>query len=111
MTITDGNITLNTHDDALNASSHLYVKGGYIANTWYALYSDGTLALAFKTPSTGSNIIVSTASTPTMTSEVTVSGGTEYFNGMANFGCTVSGGSSVTLNAYSSSQGGGPGGR
>lgn len=209
MTITDGNITLNTHDDALNASSHLYVKGGYIyayaanndaidangncyiqggvvyaitganggekaidanteeryklyiqggtmiaissiengaqmtqacyqtgpsqgggpggqqggqfgqqnssggyiANTWYALYSGGTLALAFKTPSTGSNIIVSTASTPTMTSEVTVSGGTEYFNGMANFGCTVSGGSSVTLNAYSSSQGGGPGGR
>lgn len=208
MTITDGNITLNTHDDALNASSHLYVKGGYIyayaanndgidangncyiqggvvyaitganggekaidantedgyklyiqggtmiaisaiengasmtqacyqtgssqgggpggqpgspfgqqssssgysANTWYALYSGGTLVMAFKTPSNGSNIIVSTASTPTITSGVTVSGGTEYFNGMANISCNVSGGSNVTLNQYSS-QGGGPGGR
>ncbi len=208
MTITDGNITLNTHDDALNASSHLYVKGGYIyayaanndaidangncyiqggvvyaitganggekaidanteegyklyiqggtmiaisaiensasmtqacyqtgssqgggpggqqggqfgqqnssggyiANTWYALYSGGALALAFKTPSTGSNIIVSTASAPTMTSGVTVSGGTEYFDGMAIFGCTVSGGRSVTPTQYSG-QGGGPGGR
>lgn len=200
MTITDGNITLNTHDDGLNASSHMYIKGGYIYayaanndaidangnlymqggfvyaitganggekaldantedryklyiqggtmiaisdiengaqmtqacyqtgssqggrpgqqqsqsssfsyNTWYALYSGGTLVAAFKTPSKGSNIVVSTAGTPAMTSGVTVSGGTEYFGGMANIGCTVSGGSSVTLNQYSS-QGGGPGG-
>ncbi len=85
-------------------------SSGYSANTWYALYSGGTLVMAFKTPSNGSNIIVSTASTPTMTSGVSVSGGTEYFNGMANIGCNVSGGSSVTLNQYSS-QGGGPGGR
>ena len=66
--------------------------------------------MAFKTPSNGSNIIVSTASTPTITSGVTVSGGTEYFNGMTNISCNVSGGSNVTLNQYSS-QGGGPGGR
>ncbi len=85
-------------------------SSGYSANTWYALYSGGTLVMAFKTPSTGSNIVVSTASTPTITSGVTVSGGTEYFNGMANIGCNVSGGSNVTLNQYSS-QGGGPGGR
>lgn len=85
-------------------------SSGYSANTWYALYSGGTLVLAFKTPSNGSNIIVSTAYTPTITSGVTVSGGTEYFNGMANIGCNVSGGSNVTLNQYSS-QGGGPGGR
>ncbi len=85
-------------------------SSGYSANTWYALYSSGTLVMAFKTPSNGSNIIVSTASTPTITSGVTVSGGTEYFNGMANIGCNVSGGSNVTLNQYSS-QGGGPGGR
>jgi hypothetical protein len=85
-------------------------SSGYSANTWYALYSGGTLVMAFKTPSNGSNIIVSTASTPTITSGVTVSGGPEYFNGMANIGCNVSGGSSVTLNQYSS-QGGGPGGR
>ena len=85
-------------------------SSGYSANTWYALYSGGTLVMAFKTPSTGSNIVVSTASSPTMTSGVSVSGGTEYFNGMANIGCNVSGGSSVTLNQYSS-QGGGPGGR
>lgn len=203
MTIDGGVLTLNTYDDGLNASSHMYLKGGYIYayaanndaidangnvyvqddvfvyaitganggekaldantedgyklyiqggtiiaisdiengaqmtqacyttgsssgrpgqqggqsqqqssfsyNTWYALYSGSTLVAAFKTPSKGSNIIVSTASTSAMKSNVTVSGGTEYFDGMANFGCTVSGGSSVTLNAYSSSQGGGPG--
>lgn len=211
MTITDGIITLNTYDDALNSSSHMYIKGGYIyayatnndaidangnlymqggfvyaitganggekaldantedqyklyiqggtmiaisdiengaqmtqacyqiggssqggpggmgqqqqqsqsssykTNTWYALYSGGTLVAAFKTPSAGSNIIVSTASTPSlMTSatnnQMTISGGTEYFGGTVLFDATVSGGSSVTLNQYSSNQGG-PGGR
>ncbi|MBR5328231.1 MAG: hypothetical protein IKV31_06805, partial [Paludibacteraceae bacterium] len=55
-------------------------------------------------------LVVYTSSTPTLTSGVTVSGGTEYFAGAANIGGTVSGGSSVTLSNYTSS-GGGPGGR
>ena len=97
----------------------------WTAETWYALYNGGELVAAFKTPSQSSSssggggrpggsssqaLVVYTSSTPTMTSGVTVSGGTEYFAGAANIGGTVSGGSSVTLSNYTSS-GGGPGGR
>ena len=94
------------------------------ANTWYALYDNGTLVAAFLTPTTSSisgggnrpgggsgsrKLVVYTAGTPTLSSGVTVNGGTEYFAGAAKIGGTVSGGSSVTLSAYTSS--GGPGGR
>ena len=94
----------------------------WTAETWYALYNGGTLVAAFKTPtkstSTGGGpggsssqaLVVYTSSTPTLTSAVSVSGGTEYFEGAANIGGTVSGGSSITLSNYTSS-GGGPGGR
>ena len=99
----------------------------WTAETWYALYNGGELVAAFKTPSKSTSssgggpggrpdgsssqaLVVYTSSTPTLTSGVTVSGGTEYFAGAANIGGTVSGGSSVTLSAYSNS-GGGPGGR
>ena len=94
-------------------------------NAWFALYNGGTLAAAFKTPATGSNtgggggpwgggssslkLIVYTSSTPTLTSGVTVSHGTEICNGVLNIGGTVSGGSSISLSNYTSS-GGGPGG-
>ena len=93
------------------------------ANTWYALYDNGTLVAAFLTPTTSttsgggnrpggggsSKLVVYTAGTPTLSSGVTVSGGTAYFDGAANIGGSVSGGSSVTLSDYTSS--GGPGGR
>lgn len=84
-------------------------------NSWLALYNGGTLAAAFKTPSTSGNsqkLIVYTSSTPTLTSGVSVSGGTDMCNGMLNIGGTVSGGSSVSLSNYSSGNGGGfgPGG-
>ena len=100
----------------------------WTADTWHALYDNGVLVAAFKTPEQsssssggggnrppggGSNsqpLVVYTAGTPTVSSGVTVSGGTEYFAGAANIGGTVSGGSSVTLSNYSNS-GGGPGGR
>ena len=99
----------------------------WTAETWYALYNGGELVAAFKTPtqsasssgggpggrpggSSSQALVVYTSSTPTLTSGVTVSGGTEYFAGAANIGGTVSGGSSVTLSNYTSS-GGGPGGR
>ena len=96
----------------------------WTAETWYALYNGGELVAAFKTPSQSSSssggggrpggsssqaLVVYTSSTPTLTSGVTVSGGTAYFAGAANVGGSVSGGSSVTLSNYTSS--GGPGGR
>ena len=78
-------------------------------NTWYALYNDGNLALAFKTPSSGgTTLVVSTSGTATLKSGVSVSGGTSLFGGMGNTGATVSGGSSVSLSNYT---GGGGGGR
>ena len=91
-----------------------------IANSWYALYNGSELVVAFKTPSTSSSgggpggsssgkLVVYTSSTPALKSGVTVSGGTAYFDGAANIGGSVSGGSSVTLSDYTSS--GGPGGR
>jgi hypothetical protein len=95
------------------------------ANSWYALYNGNELVAAFKTPATSSSssgggrpggssssgkLVVYTSSTPALKSGVTVSGGTEYFDGAANIGGTVSGGTSVTLSNYTSS-GGGPGGR
>ena len=101
----------------------------WTTNSWYALYNGSDLALTFKTPaqSSGGNqgggwsggpggnqggsqqLVVYTSSTPTLQSGVTVSGGTEYFGGMANIGCTISDGSSVTLSTYSGGNGG-PGG-
>ena len=97
----------------------------WTADTWHALYDNGTLVAAFKTPtkstsssggggrpggSSSQTLVVYTAGTPTLTAGVTVSGGTAYFDGAANIGGTVSGGSSVTLSTYTNS-GGGPGGR
>ena len=99
----------------------------FSAETWYALYNGSELVAAFKTPAASSSssgggrpgggpggggskkLVVYTASTPALQSGVTVSGGTAYFDGAANIGGTVSGGSSVTLSDYTSS--GGPGGR
>jgi hypothetical protein len=98
----------------------------FTADVWYALYNGSELVAAFKTPaaSTSSSgggrpggggsgskkLVVYTSSTPALKSGVTVSGGTAYFDGAANIGGTVSGGSSVSLSSYTSS-GGGPGGR
>ena len=90
------------------------------ANSWYALYNGSELVAAFKTPATSSSssggrpggsgkLVVYTSSTPALKSGVTVSGGTAYFDGAANIGGAVSGGSSVTLSDYTNS--GGPGGR
>ena len=92
--------------------------------SWYALYNGDTLVAAFKTPTKSSGgggggwpgggnnsqkLIVYTSSTPTLQSGITVSEGTELFDGMANINGTINGGSSVSLSNYTSS-GGGPGG-
>ena len=201
MQISDGNITVESYDDGLNAKSDITISGGYVyaratkndgidangncyikggviyaigsgspevaidanseeqkklyisggtviavgglesgasitngtckatsswtANSWHALYNGGTLVAAFKTPAQSSTsggggfrpggggggsqqLVVYTSSTPTLQSGVSVSGGTEYWNGMGNIGGTVSGGSAVTLSNYSSGGGFGP---
>lgn len=81
------------------------------SNTWYAM-TVGEETFAFLTPSSASTIVVSGASQPTLYKGVTASG-TEVFNGMGYYPATYSGGSSVSLSAYSNNSGGpggGPGG-
>lgn len=104
-------IAISSIENGATMSQSCYQTGSCNTGKWYALYNNGSLEIAFKAPSSGSNIVVSTSGTPTMTSGVTVSGGTEYFDGMAYTGCTVSGGSAVSLSAYSGGQGGGGGGQ
>jgi hypothetical protein len=86
-------------------------QASWSANTWYAM-TVGSNTFSFQTPSSGgSGLVVSAASQPTLTTGVSVSGGTSYFGGIGITGGTISGGSSVTLSSYSggSGMGGGPG--
>lgn len=86
-----------------------YSASSWSKNTWYGL-TVGSDTYAFKTPASGgSGLVVSAASTPTLQSGVTVSGGTSIFGGYGNIG-GVSGGSSVSLSTYSGGGGMGPGG-
>ena len=96
-------------------SQSCYSTSSWSKNTWYAL-TVGSDTFAFKTPSSGgSGLVVSGASQPALKSGVSVSGGTSVFEGMGSIAPTVSGGSSVSLSAYSGGSGmgggmGGPGG-
>ncbi|MBR1499096.1 MAG: carbohydrate-binding domain-containing protein [Bacteroidaceae bacterium] len=85
-------------------------QGSWSSNTWYAL-TGGSGTFCFRTPSSGgSGLVISTPSTPGLTSGISVSGGTSYFGGLAATGASVSGGSSVSLSSYSGGMSG-PGGK
>ena len=104
----------------------------WTGQTLYALYNGGSLVAAFTTPTKSTSggggfggpggggpgggsqkLIVYTSATPTLYENktnypLTISDGTEYFNGILNIGGTVSGTStnnSVTLSNYSSGGG------
>jgi hypothetical protein len=84
-----------------------YSASSWSSNTWYAL-TVGSNTYAFKTPSNGgTTLVVSGASTPSLKSSVTVSGGNTIFNGTLTMDGTVSGGSSVSLSSYTGGNGGG----
>ena len=86
-----------------------YSASSWSQNTWYAL-TVGSTVCAFKTPSSGGTpLVVSGASTPALSSGVTVSGGTSYFEGLLYQDASVSGGSSVSLSSYTGGNGGGGG--
>ena len=83
-----------------------YQASTWSKNTWYNL-SVGSKTYSFKTPATGgSGLIVSGSSIPSLTSGITVSGGTSYFNGMLVVDGTISNGESVSLATYSGESGG-----
>ena len=83
-----------------------YSASSWSKSTWYAL-TVGDNTFAFKTPSSGGTpLVVSGASTPTLTSGVSASG-TAIFNGMGYYPASVSGGSSVSLSSYTGGNSGG----
>ena len=88
-------------------------SGSWSTGKYYALYNtSGGLICAFKAPTAGaSGLYVSgpSLSNTACLGSVTVSGGTSYAGGMILTGCTVSGGSTLSLSAYSGGSGG-PGG-
>ena len=105
-------------ENGASLTQSCYQASSWNSSTWYGL-TVGSTTYAFQTPyydksgqsPYGSGIVVSGSSTPTLTSDVTVSGGTSYFDGIFVANCSVSGGSSVSLSEYSGgSSGGGPGG-
>lgn len=77
-------------------------------STWYALCSNGTPVLAFKTPASGgSALVVSTSGTTTMkvsSSSNAITVDETIWNGMGSIG-TISGGAAATLSTYSGGQG------
>ena len=98
-------------------SQSCYSASSWSKNTWYSI-TVGSTTHTFKTPSSGgSGLVVSGASQPSVQSGVTASGGDNIWNGMGVLDCSVSGGATVSLSAYSGGQGGpggggfGPGGR
>jgi uncharacterized protein YjdB len=95
-------------ESGYSSSNTVYTLSG-TANAWNALHNGSSFIAAFKAPSSLSSFAVCAPSLKSGYKGVTVSG-TTYCNGVwATSG--ISGGTSVTLSAYSGgSQGGGPGG-
>ena len=110
-------IAIGGLENGSSLSQNCYSASSWSKNTWYSITVGGTTH-AFKTPSNGgSGLVVSGASQHTVQSGVTASGGDNVWNGMGVLDCSVSGGQTVSLSAYSGGQGGpggggfGPGGR
>jgi hypothetical protein len=86
-----------------------YSASSWSQNTWYGL-TIGSTTYAFKTPSSGGTpLVISGDSSPTLQSNVNVTGGTECFEGLFYTDAVVSGGNSVSLSSYTGGNGGGGG--
>ena len=92
-------------------SQSCYQASSWSKNTWYTM-TVGDNTFSFRTPSSGgSGLVVSAATTPTLQSGTSVSGGSSFFGALGIAGGTISGGSSVSLSSYTggNSMGGGGG--
>ena len=109
--ITGGNIVaIGGFESGASISNGTAKSASYSKGTWYALYNGSDIAFAFKVPSNsnmGSTMAVYTTGTAALKSGVTASGDS-FWSGNGYTSC--SGGSSVTLNSYSSGGGNQPGG-
>ena len=97
-------------ENGAQLSQNCYQASSWSKNTWYSL-SVGSDTYCFKTPSSGGNgLVVSASSEPEVLSGISPSGGTSVFGGMGVLGGSASGGSAVSLSTYSGGGGmGGPG--
>lgn len=130
LTLTGGTLfVIGGLESGSTLSQSCYQASSWNKNTWYTL-TVGSSEYSFKTPSSsGTPLVVSGSSTPTLKSGTTVSVGTGSSSSGASgtsgagasatvcaagnivLGGEVSGGTAVTLSAYTpSSGGGGPGG-
>ena len=107
-------VAISGLESGASLTQSCYSTSSYTKGSWYGLYSNGTLVLAFQIPTTGtmgSNLVVSTAGTTELKKGITVSEGTQIWNGLGYVDATVTGGSTVSLSSYTSSGGSGfPGG-
>jgi hypothetical protein len=103
-------IALGGLERGASLTQSCYSASSWSKNTWYTITVDND-TFAFKTPASGgTTLVVSGATQPAVKSGVSVSGGTTIFDGAGVIAPTVSGGSSVSLSAYTEGGGGGPGG-
>ncbi|MBQ9819938.1 MAG: carbohydrate-binding domain-containing protein [Bacteroidales bacterium] len=97
-------------ESGASLSQGCYSASSWSRGTWYGV-TVGSTSHAFKTPSSGgAGLIVSGASQPSVHAGVTATGGTASPDGAARLDCTFSGGSAVSLSAYSGGGGGWGGG-
>ena len=97
-------------ENGSSLSQACYQASSWSKNTWYTMTYDSN-TFSFKTPSSGgSGLVVSSAATPTLSSETTISGGSSVFGGIGIMSGTISNGTSVSLSSYTGGSGMGGGG-
>ena len=102
-------IAIGGLENGSSLTQSCYRASSWNKNTWYAM-TVGSETFTFLTPASGgSTLVVSGASQPALKFGVSISGGTEIFNGNGFVGADISGGSSVSLSSYSGGTGGGGG--
>ena len=91
-------------------SQSCYSTSSWTTNTWYGLTVGSETYVFFSPSSTNSGtLVVSGASTPILKSGVTFTGGTACFANLFFENAEVSGGTTVSLSAYTGGNGGGGG--
>ena len=108
LTITGGTIIAIGGLESGSSLQQSCYSASWSASRWYSM-TYGSETIAFKTPASGGNtMVLSASSKPTVKSGVTVSGGTSILGDNVVISPTITGGSSVTLSNYSSGGGNNP---
>ncbi len=102
-------IAIGGLESGSSLSQSCYSAASWSPNTYYALTIGSKTYVFYTSSSGGTPLVVSGASTPTLLSGVTYSGGTSHFAYWMFEDPTVSGGTSVSLSSYTGGNGGGGG--